>query len=59
MTDGQSVSQSVCLDAEPILGFWPDIISRLKVSVGKLFFLSLLGPLSDGRSSLSFVSLSL
>jgi hypothetical protein len=35
-----TVSQSICLGAEPTLGLWPDIISHLKVSVGK--FLSCL-----------------
>jgi hypothetical protein len=31
-----TVTQSVCLGAEPTLGLWPDIISRLKVSVENL-----------------------
>jgi hypothetical protein len=31
-----TVSQSICLGVEPTLGLWPDIISHLKVSVGKL-----------------------
>jgi hypothetical protein len=46
------VSQSICLDAEPTLGLWPDIISRVKVC-RKISFSSLR---SADRSGLSFVS---
>jgi hypothetical protein len=34
--DWRSVSQSICFGAQPTLYLWPDIISRLKVSAGKL-----------------------
>jgi hypothetical protein len=40
-----TVSQTICLGVELTPGLWPDIISRLKVSAGKLLFVSVGLPL--------------
>jgi hypothetical protein len=53
LTVCQSVSQYVKVSS-PLWDLWPDIASYLKVAV-----LSLWGALSDERSGLSFVILSL
>jgi hypothetical protein len=39
-----TVSQSICLGVEPTLCLWPDIISRLTVSVGKFISCLCLAP---------------
>jgi hypothetical protein len=53
-TDGQSVSQLICLGVEPCLG----LMTRYIIIFVKVALLSIWGTLSDERSGLSFVAVS-